>query len=99
VVSQPPPDRAVYGIAVASELTGVQPQALRDLETRGLIQPARTEGGTRRYSHQDVERVAEIAALLATGLNYEGVEQVLRLHAETGRLRAEIDHLKRRRGK
>ena len=93
-MEQPSRDRAVYGISVVSELTGVQPQALRDYEARGLVEPFRTAGGTRRYSHDDVDRIAQIAALLSTGLNLEGVAQVLRLQTETQQLRDEISRLK-----
>jgi MerR family transcriptional regulator/heat shock protein HspR len=95
-VAEPAADRAVYGISVASELTGVQPQALRDYESRGLIEPFRTEGGTRRYSRDDLDRIAHISSLLSSGLNLEGVGQVLLLQAETKRLHDEIKRLKKR---
>ena len=87
-------DRAVYSISVTSELTGVNPQMLRAYENKGLLAPFRTEGGTRRYSRHDVERVDQITTLLASGLNLAGVEQVLRLQAETERLKATIDQLR-----
>lgn len=48
--------RGVYGIAVTSELSGVGPQTLRLYERRGLLTPSRTEGGTRLYSDDDLER-------------------------------------------
>ncbi|MGH3505784.1 MAG: MerR family transcriptional regulator [Nocardioidaceae bacterium] len=88
--------RGVYAISVMTELTGVQPQTLRDLEAGGLLTPRRTHGGTRRYSADDVEAVKRIVELQATGLNLEGVRQVLALQAEAARLRAEIERLKRR---
>lgn len=83
----------VYSISVISELTGVNPPMLRAYERKGLVAPRRTEGGTRRYSGQDVERVNEIATLLAAGLNLAGVEQVLQLRSENRQLRAEIEDL------
>ncbi len=86
-------DRAVYGISAVTELTGVSQQALRGYEEKGLIAPQRTEGGTRRYSRDDVERIAQIAQLLETGLNHEGVAQVLQLQAEAAGLRQEIEDL------
>ena len=89
------PDRALYGISVAAELTGVNPQMLRVYEDRGLLEPQRTEGGTRRYSGNDIDRSNHIAALLASGLNLVGVEQVLALEAETVRLRDQISRLRR----
>lgn len=88
-------DRALYPISVAAELTGVNPQMLRVYEQKGLLSPHRTAGGTRRYSGRDVDTVAEITTLLAAGLNLAGVEQVLLLRAETGRLQAEVDRLRK----
>lgn len=91
--------RAVYGISVTAELTGVHPQALRGYEARGLVRPYRTEGGTRRYSGQDVERILRIATLLAAGHNLAGVQRILELEAEVARLREEVAALRRRVGR
>jgi MerR family transcriptional regulator/heat shock protein HspR len=90
-----PDHRALYGISVASELTGVPVQNLRAYEAKGLLAPARTAGGTRRYSDRDVARVERIVGLLEAGLNLTGIGHVLELEAETRRLRAEIDRLKK----
>jgi MerR family transcriptional regulator/heat shock protein HspR len=95
----PGQERALYSISVTSELTGVNPQMLRAYETKGLLTPFRTEGGTRRYSGRDLDRIAEITDLLAAGLNLAGVEHVLTLRAETHRLRAEIDRLRDQRSR
>jgi MerR family transcriptional regulator, heat shock protein HspR len=86
------PDRAVYGIAVAAELTNVHPQALRGYEAKGLLDPYRTAGGTRRYSTNDLERIRRIATLLAAGLNLAGIRHVLQLEAETVNLRDQLRH-------
>jgi MerR family transcriptional regulator/heat shock protein HspR len=88
-------DRGLYGISVASELTGVAPQNLRVYESRGLLEPQRTPGGTRRYSDSDVARIARIASLLEQGLNLAGIGHVLELEAETRRLKAEVRALRR----
>lgn len=88
------PDRALYGISVAAELTGVNPQMLRTYEAKGLLDPWRTEGGTRRYSGHDLERIDQITTLLDEGLNLAGIAHVLALQAETHRLRAEIQRLR-----
>lgn len=85
-----PSDRALFGISVVAELTGVNPQMLRHYEARGLLDPQRTAGGTRRYSRHDVQQVNRITTLLAAGLNLAGVAHVLELEAETERLREEI---------
>lgn len=84
-------ERALFSISVASELTGVQPQMLRTYEDRGLLTPHRTDGGTRRYSGEDVDRIGEITTLLAAGLNLAGVEHVLRLQAEITELRQRLE--------
>lgn len=90
--------RGVYGISVAAELTGVSPQNLRVYENRGLIEPSRTEGGTRRYSDHDVARVERITVLLEAGLNLAGIGLVLDLQDETHRLRRQVEALERDRG-
>jgi MerR family transcriptional regulator/heat shock protein HspR len=87
-------DRGLYGISVAAELTGVHPQMLRVYETRGLLEPDRTEGGTRRYSANDLRRVERITSLVGGGLNLAGVELVLRLEGEAARLREEVASLR-----
>jgi MerR family transcriptional regulator/heat shock protein HspR len=86
--------RALYGISVTSELTGVNPQNLRVYESRGLIEPQRTAGGTRRYSEHDVARINRISGLLDAGLNLKGIAHVLELEAETIRLRREVKRLR-----
>ena len=88
-------NRALYGISVAAELTGINPQMLRVYESRGLLEPQRTEGGTRRYSRNDIDRIKQITTLLGSGLNLAGVQQVLALEAETHQLRSEIERLRR----
>jgi MerR family transcriptional regulator, heat shock protein HspR len=89
-----PDSRAVYSISVASELSGVDPQMLRMYEQRGLLSPFRTDGGTRRYSSRDLERVAIITALLGEGLNLAGIGQVLALRAQNGQLADELGELR-----
>jgi MerR family transcriptional regulator, heat shock protein HspR len=81
---------AVYVISVAAELAGVHPQTLRIYERRGLLGPARTLGGSRRYSDQDIELLRRIGDLTSGGLNLEGVKRVIELEAEVARLRQEV---------
>jgi MerR family transcriptional regulator, heat shock protein HspR len=89
------PERGVFSISVAAEMTGLHPQTLRIYEREGLLEPVRSVGGTRRYSTRDIERLHEITALTGSGLNLAGVRQVLALQEETRRLRAEIALLRR----
>ena len=79
---------AVYVISVAAELAGVHPQTLRIYERKGLLDPARTGGGSRRYSDGDIARLRRIQELTSAGLNLEGVRQVMALEEENERLRA-----------
>jgi MerR family transcriptional regulator/heat shock protein HspR len=83
--------RAVYVISVAAELAGVHPQTLRIYERKGLLDPARTGGGSRRYSEVDIERLRRIQDLTAAGLNLEGVRRVIELQDEVSRLRRELN--------
>jgi len=89
-------DRALFGISVAAELTGVNAQMLRTYEAKGLLEPHRTDGGTRRYSQGDLTRVNRISSLLGDGLNLAGIAHVLALEAETRRLQDEVDRLEGR---
>src|SRR5579872_5131883 len=90
-----PATRAVYVISVAAELAGMHPQTLRVYERRGLVDPSRTGGGSRRYSQRDIERLRRIQDLTTAGLNLEGVRQVLALEAELEQLRSELDRVRR----
>jgi len=87
-------NRAVYVISVAAELTGVHPQTLRIYERKGLLDPSRTSGGSRRFSDADLSRLRHIQQLTATGLNLEGVRRVIELEKELDALRAELDELR-----
>ena len=82
--------RAVYVISVAAELAGMHPQTLRQYERRGLLNPARTEGGNRRYSDADIEVLRRVAELAAEGMNLAGIRRVMQLEAENARLRDEL---------
>jgi DNA-binding transcriptional MerR regulator len=89
----------IYGISVASELTGVSAQALRDYESKGLLEPHRTDGGTRVYSRDDLDRVHAISALLAKGANLAAVRQILQLEDEVDRLTGELQAAREVMGK
>jgi MerR family transcriptional regulator/heat shock protein HspR len=86
---------AVYIISVAAELAGMHPQTLRIYERKGLIEPYRTPGGTRRYSDEDLERRGLIQELTSVGVNLEGGRRILELRNDNRRLRAQVDRLRR----
>ena len=85
---------AVYVISVAAELAGVHPQTLRIYERKGLVDPARTQGGSRRYSDDDIALLRRIQELTTEGLNLAGVQRVLALEAENRRLRDQVATLR-----
>lgn len=82
--------QAVYVISVAAELAGMHPQTLRIYERRGLVSPARTQGGNRRYSDADIEILRRISELAESGMNLEGIRRVMELEIENERLRLEL---------
>src|SRR5436305_13148029 len=86
--------RAVYVISVAAELAGVHPQTLRIYERKGLVDPARTGGGSRRYSDADIDQLRRIQELTNDGLNLAGVKRVLDLEAEVSELHRQLDELR-----
>jgi MerR family transcriptional regulator/heat shock protein HspR len=86
--------RAVFVISVAAELAGMHPQTLRIYERKGLLEPYRTPGGTRRYSQEDIERLQLIQELTSQGLNLEGVRRVLALQEENRSLKRKVDRLR-----
>ena len=80
-------ERALYIISVAAELAGVHAQTLRIYERKGLIEPERTEGGSRRYSDNDIALLRRIQELTNEGVSLVGVRKVLALEAELERAR------------
>ncbi len=85
--------RAVYVISVAAELAGMHPQTLRIYERKGLLEPARTQGGSRRYSDEDIAHLQRIQDLTAEGHNLEGVRRILELEGEIEELQGQIKSL------
>jgi DNA-binding transcriptional MerR regulator len=87
-------DRGLYPISVVSELTGIGPHTLRGYERAGLLAPARTEGGSRRYSGDDLDRLRRIATLSGAGVNLGGIRRILELEHELALLRAQLSRLR-----
>ena len=88
--------QALFIISVAAELAGVHPQTLRIYERKGLVDPARTVGGSRRYSEEDIERLRRIQDLTNEGLNLAGVKRVIELEAEIRRLQRDLEETQQR---
>ncbi|MGH2720285.1 MAG: heat shock protein transcriptional repressor HspR [Actinomycetota bacterium] len=90
-------EMGVYVISVAAELAGVHPQTLRIYERRGLLQPQRTQGNSRRYSQRDVDRLRRIQRLTQEeGVNLAGVRIIMDLERQMDRIRDEMEALRRR---
>jgi MerR family transcriptional regulator, heat shock protein HspR len=87
----PPPGQGLFPISVVTELTGVGAHTLRGYERAGLLQPARTDGGVRRYSGNDLATIRRITALSSAGINLTGIRHALALEAELATLRAEVE--------
>ncbi len=90
------PPHALFVISVAAELSGLHPQTLRIYERRGLVEPHRTPGGTRRYSQADIDRLQLIQTLTEQGLNLEGVKKVMALQNRIAALEHEVGSLQDR---
>ncbi|MGC8481892.1 MAG: heat shock protein transcriptional repressor HspR [Acidimicrobiales bacterium] len=88
--------RAVYVISVAAELSGMHPQTLRIYERKGLLDPARTGGGSRRYSEEDIAKLRRIQDLTNAGVNLEGVRRIMELEEQVRSLREEMNDLRER---
>ena len=93
IAAPPDPTRAVYVISVAAELAGVHAQTLRIYERKGLVEPARTPGGSRRYSEIDIALLRRIQELTNEGLNLAGVKRVLALEHRVAQLESEMREL------
>jgi MerR family transcriptional regulator, heat shock protein HspR len=83
----PSPNQGVYGITVAAELSGIPVQSLRLYERHGLLSPSRSNGGTRRYSAEDLARLQRISELQAAGVNLAGIARILDLQDDNAALR------------
>ncbi|WP_374101711.1 heat shock protein transcriptional repressor HspR [Mycobacterium sp. SM1] len=96
--------RGVYGISVASELSGIGPQTLRLYERWGLLRPSRTPGGTRRYSDDDLDRLKQITDLVQQGVNLAGIARILELQSRNSQLEShntqlQLDNAKLKTGR
>jgi DNA-binding transcriptional MerR regulator len=90
----PAPSHGVYGISVAAELAGAATQSLRLWERHGLLRPTRTEGGTRRYSADDIGRLRRIIGLVGAGVNIAGISRILDVEDHNAHLQSVNDELR-----
>jgi MerR family transcriptional regulator, heat shock protein HspR len=90
------PNQAIYIISVAAELAGVHPQTLRVYERKGLLQPQRTQGNTRRYSERDIDRLRKIQELTSEGINLAGVMRIMELENQVDHLVGQLNQMQAR---
>lgn len=93
-------ETGLYVISVASELSGLHPQTLRQYDRLGLVSPNRTEGRNRRYSLRDIASLRMVQRLVGEGINHAGIKRIIELEAamanmamEVAQLRIEVDAL------
>ena len=98
--NQIPEDEAVYVISVASQLSGLHPQTLRQYDRLGLVSPNRTIGKNRRYSLLDIVKLRNVQRLVGEGINLAGIARIMQLEEavanmalEVAKLRTEVDAL------
>lgn len=85
----------VFVISVAAELAGMHAQTLRTYDRLGLVTPARTRGGGRRYSRDDVAQLRKVQKLSQVdGVNLAGIKTILKLDRENDELRSQVDELR-----
>ena len=81
-------DQDLYFISVAARMLGMHPQTLRKYERLGLVQPTRTIGSMRLYSHEELERLKIIKRLVDDGgINLAGVQRLLSIAEVVQRIR------------
>lgn len=97
---QPDEDEAVYVISIASQLSGMHPQTLRQYDRLGLVSPGRASGRGRRYSLRDIASLRNIQRLVGEGVNLAGIARIIELESavanmavEVAKLRTEVDAL------
>jgi len=83
-------DAPILAIAVAAELSGMHPQTLRQYDRLGLVVPARTQGGSRRYSLRHVAQLREVARMSADGIGLPAIVRILDLEDEVRDLRVRV---------
>ncbi len=98
--NQIPEDEGIYVISVASQLSGLHPQTLRQYDRLGLVSPTRTIGKNRRYSLLDIVKLRNVQRLVGEGINLAGIARIIELEEavanmalEVAKLRTEVDAL------
>jgi len=81
-----------YTISAVAERYGIHPQTLRLYEREGLLKPSRSEGNTRLYTDEDLERLELVLALTRDlGVNLAGVEIILNMREKMDAMQREFE--------
>src|SRR5450432_4122572 len=84
--------KAAYMISAVAEQYGVHPQTLRLYEREGLLKPSRSDGNTRLYTDEDIERLEVILKLTRDlGVNLAGVEIILNMREKMAVMERQIE--------
>jgi MerR family transcriptional regulator/heat shock protein HspR len=87
----------LYSVGQVAGMLGVQPAFLRRLDIERVVQPARSEGGQRRYSRSEIARVQQVSAMADEGMTLAGIRRILELEAEVSLLQHQLTEAKKRR--
>jgi len=89
-------DAPVLTVSQAARLAGMHPQTLRQYDRLGLVVPARTQGGSRRYSTRHVEQLREVARLSSDGMSLPTIARIIELENNVQELRVRVRDLEAR---
>lgn len=82
---------AFYTVGQVADMLGVRPAFLRRLDTENVVQPARSDGGQRRYTRNEILTVNKVLALTGEGLTLAGIRRILLLEAHVRDLQRRLD--------
>ncbi|SRR6266480_6335533 len=81
----------LYTVGQVADMLGVQPAFLRRLDTEAVVQPARSDGGQRRYSRVEILIVEKVVGLVGEGLTLAGIRRLLALEDQVRDLQRQLD--------
>ena len=84
----------LYTVGQVAGMLGVQPAFLRRVDTENVVQPARSDGGQRRYSRSDITRVQRVSEMAGEGMTLAGIRHIFMLEAEIADLRRQLEAAK-----
>lgn len=92
-------DAPLYTVGQVADMLGVQPAFVRRLDSERVVEPSRSDGGQRRYSRSEIERVQQVANMADQGLSLAGIRRILVLEAQVEKLKRQVSALRRPRPK